>query len=59
MIGTLLLLVAQDLPVEHPLFVGDTVHEMRLYFDRPDWYLRLRASFEGKADPDYMEGRFV
>lgn len=54
-----LLLSAQDLPVEHPLFAGDTVHEMRIYFTQPDWYERLRANFEGKADPDYMEARFV
>jgi hypothetical protein len=57
----LLLLAAQEvsLPVPHPLFEGDTVHEMRLYFDSPDWYQQLRTNFEGKTNPDYAEVRFV
>ena len=52
----LLLLLAQDaapLPPSHPLFEGDTVHEMRLYFDSPNWYEQLRVNFEGKVNPDY------
>ena len=42
----------------HPLFASDQVHEIRLTFAQPDWWERLRANFEGKDDPDWLEGSF-
>ena len=51
-------LLAQ-LPVAHPLFDGDAVHDIYLFFDSPDWYEQLRANFEGLDDPIYMEATFV
>ena len=45
---------AQTAPA-HPLWDTDQVHEVRLTFTDPNWYNTLRANFEGKDDPDYME----
>ncbi len=51
-------LTAQQAPAAHPLFEGDAVHEIRLTFSQPDWWARLRANFEGQADPTYLEASF-
>lgn len=51
-------LLAQ-LPVAHPLFDYDAVHDIYLFFDAPNWYEQLRANFEGIDDPIYMEATFV
>jgi hypothetical protein len=48
-----------QLPVAHPLFDGDAVHDIYLFFSEPDWYEKLRANFEGSDDPPYMEATFV
>ncbi len=50
--------LAQSTPETHPLFDGDQVHEIRLTFHQPDWWERLRANFEGLADPVYLEADF-
>lgn len=51
---------AQDrLPVSHPLFEADMVHDIYLFFDAPDWYEKLRANFEGLDDPLYLEATLV
>lgn len=42
-------------PPAHVLWDTDQVHTVRLTFSDPDWYNTLRANFEGKDDPDYME----
>lgn len=49
---------AEELPLPHPLFAEDAVHEIRLAFASPNWYEQLRANFEGTDDPSYMEGTF-
>jgi len=52
-------LLGQQQPLDvHPLFDGDAVHEIRLTFSEPGWYEQLRANFEGRADPVYMEAGF-
>lgn len=48
-----------QLPAPHPLFDGDAVHDIYLFFDSPNWYEQLRANFEGVADPSYAEATFV
>ena len=48
-----------QLPVAHPLFDGDAVHDIYLFFDSPNWYEQLRVNFEGVADPPYAEATFV
>ena len=42
-------------PPVHPFFDGDAVHEIRLTFESPNWYEKLRVNFEGQADPEYAE----
>ncbi|MBS1828407.1 MAG: CotH kinase family protein [Acidobacteria bacterium] len=39
----------------HVIWDTDQIHTVRLTFTDPDWYNKLRANFEGKDDPDYME----
>jgi len=46
--------LAQTAPA-HVLWDTDQVHTVRLTFSDADWYNALRANFEGKDDPDYME----
>lgn len=41
-------------PVEHPLFAGDTVHEIELTFAQPDWWEQLTDNFEDFDDPPYL-----
>ena len=48
-----------QLPVAHPLFDGDAVHDIYLFFESSNWYEQLRANFEGKDDPEYMEATLV
>jgi hypothetical protein len=51
--------LAAQLPLPHPLFEGDAVHDIHLTFESPNWYEQLRANFEGLDDPVYMEATFV
>lgn len=46
---------AADLPVTHPFFDGDAIHDIYLTFESPDWYEQLRKNFEGLDDPIYAE----
>lgn len=50
---------AADLPAVHPLFDGDRVHDLHIYFDRADWYQVLRSKFEGKTELEYTEATLV
>ena len=43
----------------HPLFTGDEVHDIYLFFEDSQWYEKLRANFEGQDDPEYMEATLV
>lgn len=52
-------LAQTQLPAPHPLFDGDAVHDIYLFFDDDAWYEKLRANFEGTNDPAYMEATFV
>ncbi len=42
-------------PVSHPLFDGDTVHEVRLSFSQADYWSLLLSNYEGSDDPPYLE----
>lgn len=58
---TPLLLSAQTtvLPESHVLFQGDTVHEIWINFQQPDWYEQLLANFNGNEDDvPYIEASF-
>lgn len=48
-----------QLPVVHPLFETDTVHDIHLTFESPNWYEQLRLNFEGVDDPAYLEATFT
>ena len=46
-------------PPPHPLFDGDTVHEIHLTFDQTDWWDQLTENFEDFDDPPYLEASFT
>ena len=48
-----------QLPEAHPLFEGDAVHDVYLFFESSDWYEKLQANFEGREDPPYLEATLV
>lgn len=45
-------------PAAHPLFDGDSVHEIQLTFDQPDYWTQLTDNFENYDDPPYIEATF-
>lgn len=45
-------------PTTHPLFDGDTVHEINLTFEQSDWWNQLTDNFEDYDDPPYLEATF-
>ncbi len=46
-------------PVSHPLFDGDAVHEIHLTFAQSDWWSQLTSNFENYDDPPYLEASFA
>jgi len=45
-------------PPEHPLFSGDTVHEIHLDFPQADWWEQLTFNFETYEDPPDIAASF-
>ncbi|MBU0984714.1 MAG: CotH kinase family protein, partial [candidate division Zixibacteria bacterium] len=45
-------------PASHPLFDGDTVHEIHLTFHQADWWDQLTYNYEHYDDIPYIEAEF-
>lgn len=48
-----------QLPLPHPFWEFDAVHDIYLFLDSPNWYEQLRTNFEGTDDPAYLEANLV
>lgn len=46
-------------PVPHPLFDGDAVHDVWLFFDSPNWYEQLRDNFKDSGGQPFQPAALV